>query len=99
MDNRQNRLETALWSGFGMLVMIYALIPVLWILSLSLKLPADLNDRRFIPARISFANYRTVFEDAQFPAALWNSFGIALLAAGSSMIWTPRIAIWPWGAP
>jgi trehalose/maltose transport system permease protein len=45
MDNRQNRLEALLWSGFGLLVLGYALIPVLWILSLSLKWPADLNDR------------------------------------------------------
>ncbi|MCL7423267.1 MAG: carbohydrate ABC transporter permease [Methylobacter sp.] len=86
MDNRQNRLETLLWSGFGLLVLGYALIPVLWILSLSLKWPADLNDRRLIPARISFDNYRAVFEDAQFPAALWNSFGIALLATGLSIL-------------
>jgi trehalose/maltose transport system permease protein len=86
MDNRQNRLEALLWSGFGLLVLGYALIPVLWILSLSLKWPADLNDRRLIPARISFDNYRAVFEDAQFPAALWNSFGIALLATGLSIL-------------
>lgn len=83
---RQDRLETALWSGFGLLVMIYALVPVLWIVSLSLKPAADLNDRRFFPARVSLDNYRAVFEDAQFPAALWNSFGIALLATGLSIV-------------
>lgn len=86
MSKRQDRLETVLWSGWGLLVVIYALIPVLWILSLSLKQPADLNDQRFFPARISFNNYRAVFEDAQFPAALWNSFGIALLATGLSIV-------------
>jgi multiple sugar transport system permease protein len=86
MSKRQDRLETVLWSGWGLLVVIYALIPVLWILSLSLKQPADLNDQRFFPARISFDNYRAVFEDAQFPAALWNSFGIALLATGLSIV-------------
>jgi multiple sugar transport system permease protein len=86
MSERQDRLETVLWSGWGLLVVIYALIPVLWILSLSLKQPADLNDQRFFPARISFDNYRAVFEDAQFPAALWNSFGIALLATGLSIV-------------
>jgi len=83
---RQDRLEIALWSGFGLLVMIYALVPVLWIVSLSLKPAADLNDRRFFPARVSLDNYRAVFEDAQFSAALWNSFGIALLATGLSIV-------------
>lgn len=83
---RQDRLETALWNGFGLLVMIYALVPVLWIVSLSLKPAADLNDRRFFPARVSLDNYRAVFGDAQFPAALWNSFGIALLATGLSIV-------------
>jgi multiple sugar transport system permease protein len=83
---RQDRLETALWNGFGLLVMIYALVPVLWIVSLSLKPAANLNDRRFFPARVSLDNYRAVFEDAQFPAALWNSFGIALLATGLSIV-------------
>jgi multiple sugar transport system permease protein len=86
MSKRQYRLETVLWSGWGLLVVLYALIPVLWILSLSLKQPADLNDQRFFPARVSFDNYRAVFGDAQFPAALWNSFGIALLATGLSIV-------------
>lgn len=85
MSDGQNRLKSVLWSGFGLIVMTYALIPVLWILSLSLKPGADLNDRRLFPARIRFDNYRSVFEDAQFPAALWNSFGIALLATGLSI--------------
>ncbi|MBL6987832.1 MAG: carbohydrate ABC transporter permease [Methylobacter sp.] len=76
----QNRLETLFWSAFGAIVTVYALIPVAWIVSLSLKRPSDLNDRRFFPSEISFDNYRAIFKDAQFPAALWNSFGIALIA-------------------
>ena len=78
--NMQNRLETLFWSAFGAIVTVYALIPVAWIVSLSLKRPSDLNDRRFFPSEISFDNYRAIFKDAQFPAALWNSFGIALIA-------------------
>jgi multiple sugar transport system permease protein len=66
-------------SGFGSLAVIYTLIPVFWIISLSLKRPADLDDRRFFPAHFSLENYRSVFADAQFPAALWNSFGIAMI--------------------
>jgi multiple sugar transport system permease protein len=62
------------------LVMIYALAPVAWILSLSLKPAADLGDGRFLPAGLTLDHYRTVIADPQFPAALWNSIGIASLA-------------------
>jgi multiple sugar transport system permease protein len=86
MELRQNRLEILFWSSCGGLVMIYALIPVAWIISLSLKRPGDLNDQRFVPNVISFENYRAIFQDAQFPAALWNSFGIALIATGLSIL-------------
>lgn len=71
------RLEKLFWSGSGLLAVVYALLPVAWIVSLSLKRPTDLNDQRFFASQISFDNYRTVFSDAQFPAALWNSVGIA----------------------
>ncbi|UCF47209.1 MAG: carbohydrate ABC transporter permease [Myxococcales bacterium] len=73
--------ERVLW-GFGSVaVVVYALIPVVWILSLSLKPSADLNDNRFFPRAVSFDHYRTIFQDIQFPAALWNSVGIATLSS------------------
>src|SRR5690606_35217456 len=34
----------------------------------------------FIPATVSFDNYTAIFEDPQFPAALRNSIGIALIS-------------------
>ncbi len=80
MNNTQKNMENLLW-GFGCLVaVINALLPVVWIISLSLKRAADLNDRLFIPVSVSFDNYRVIFTDSQFPAALWNSIGIALIA-------------------
>jgi multiple sugar transport system permease protein len=74
------RLERLFWAAGSTLVVVYALIPVAWIVSLSLKRPGDLNDNRFFPQAVSFEHYRTVFQDAQFPAALWNSIGIALIS-------------------
>lgn len=73
-------IEKLFWAGGSLLAAFYALLPVAWIVSLSLKRPGDLSDQRFFPNHISFDNYRTVFSDAQFPAALWNSVGIALIA-------------------
>jgi multiple sugar transport system permease protein len=80
MKNRRPIIEKFFWSFGNLVAVIYALLPVAWIISLSLKRPADLNDRRFFPANFSFDNYRVIFTDAQFPAALWNSIGIALIA-------------------
>ncbi len=71
------RLESVLWSAGTGAVVVYALIPVLWIVSLSLKPAADLGDHRFIPEAVSFDNYRIVFHDPQFSAALVNSAAVA----------------------
>ena len=72
--------EVALWSIAITVVLAYCLIPVLWIISLSLKKPADIGDQRFLPKSISFDNYSNVFSTATFTAALRNSIGIALIA-------------------
>lgn len=65
------------WGIAGAAVVIYALVPVAWMLSLSLKPAAELNDGRFLPQRVSLEHYAAIFGDPQFPAALWNSVGIA----------------------
>ncbi len=73
-------LETLFWRTGTLIVIGYALLPVAWILSLSLKPAAALNDRRFIPEEFSLEHYRSIFADAQFPAALWNSVGVAAIS-------------------
>ena len=71
------RTERWFWSAGSVVVIVYALIPVAWILSLSLKRSADLGDNRFFPQLVSLEHYAAVFRDPQFSAALWNSIGIA----------------------
>jgi multiple sugar transport system permease protein len=72
--------EVVTWSIGILIVLLYALIPVMWILSLSLKPPDQLTDRKFIPQEISFDNYDTIFSTETFTRALLNSIGIAGLA-------------------
>jgi multiple sugar transport system permease protein len=72
--------EVVTWSIGILVVLLYALIPVMWILSLSLKPPDQLTDRKFIPQKISFDNYDTIFSTETFTRALVNSIGIAGLA-------------------
>lgn len=74
------RMQRIFWGAGSAMVVFYALLPVAWITSLSLKRPADLNDNRFLPQSVTFEHYRAIFQDIQFPAALWNSIGIALIS-------------------
>ncbi|SFM04810.1 carbohydrate ABC transporter permease [Nitrosomonas communis] len=80
MMMRNDLMGRIFWGMGNLIVMAYALLPVLWIVSLSLKQSSHLNDQRFFPQTISFENYRIIFSDMQFPAALWNSIGIAVIS-------------------
>ncbi|MBK1631812.1 sugar ABC transporter permease [Thiohalocapsa halophila] len=80
MTARPGLLDRLFWRLGSLLIIVYALLPMAWILSLSLKPAADLADKRFVPQRVSLEHYRAIFADDQFPAALWNSIGIASIA-------------------
>jgi multiple sugar transport system permease protein len=67
------------------LVVGYALLPVLWIVSLSFKHGDDINNRQFWPTEWTLDNYQTVFRTDLFTAALINSIGISLIASGLSV--------------
>jgi multiple sugar transport system permease protein len=68
-----------MWAIGILVVILYALIPVAWITSLSLKKPTEIVDRKFFSG-FSFDNYKAVFSDDTFLAALINSIGIAMIA-------------------
>jgi multiple sugar transport system permease protein len=67
------------WIVVNILVVIYALFPVLWILSLSLKSTATVKDGKLIPTEITFDNYRGILGGGLFSSALINSIGIGLI--------------------
>lgn len=83
---QSNSLEKTIWSVGNVIIIVYALLPVIWILSLSLKPASDLNDGQFFPQAISLEHYQSIFKDPQFPAALWNSLGIASLSTVFAVI-------------
>jgi multiple sugar transport system permease protein len=72
--------ERVLWTIGILVVVLYALIPVVWITSLSLKPAEQTGDGRFIPKDISFDNYDTIFSTTDFTRGLINSLGIAGIA-------------------
>ncbi len=82
--------QRTLWSIAILLVLIFALIPVLWIISLSFKTPATITDQSFIPTEFSLDNYKSLFEggisESPFIKPLINSLGIALITTFISII-------------
>ena len=68
------------WVIIDTLVLLYALLPVLWILSLSLKPTSMVKDGKLIPSSLTFDNYRGIFRGNFFSSALINSVGIGLFA-------------------
>ncbi len=77
---RHSAQQRLVW-GIGIFaVLAFALIPVLWIMSLSFKDPSTLTDGRFIPKKWTLANYKGIFKLGEFKHALVNSIGIAIIA-------------------
>jgi multiple sugar transport system permease protein len=72
--------DKTLWAFAVVAVLVYALIPVVWIISISLKTPETIGDGRFLPSQWTLDNYDSVFSTGFFNAALRNSIGIAIIA-------------------
>jgi multiple sugar transport system permease protein len=83
--NRNPRAKT-LWGIGDAIVIIVALVPVLWLASLSFKDPSTIADGSFIPTKWTLANYRGIFDTSLFTRALVNSIGIALIATALAVV-------------
>jgi multiple sugar transport system permease protein len=81
----RSRWKSAAWVLSAVLIVVYTLIPVAWIVSLSFKQGDDINNKRFLPSEWSWDNYRTVFDTNLFTSALRNSIGISLIATVASV--------------
>ena len=81
--------EKTWWVVGGIVIVIYALFPVGWIVSLSLKAPADIANGQFLPTKATWENYSTILTGTAsdlFLPALRNSFGICLIATFISCV-------------
>ncbi len=82
MSERVAPSRAAGWTIVNIAVVIYAMLPVLWILSLSLKPTSAVKDGKLIPSEITFDNYKAIFVGGNtnvFNSALINSIGIGLI--------------------
>ena len=81
--------EYTFWSVGMFVIILAALIPVLWLLSLSLKDPATIADGRLIPSAVTFDNYKSLFEggfDSPLLRPLINSILIALISTTIAIV-------------
>ena len=70
----------ASWAFTNLVVVIWILVPLFWIVSLSFKTPSALTDGGLWPSHWTTANYQTIFKQSAFYDALRNSVGIAVIA-------------------
>jgi multiple sugar transport system permease protein len=72
--------QRAGWTTANLVVIALALIPVLWLVSLSFKTSAAVLNPSFIPAHWTWSNYSGILTSAQFLRPLGNSIGIGLIS-------------------
>jgi multiple sugar transport system permease protein len=68
------------WGVANFVVVALALIPVLWMVSLSFKTPTAVLDPSYIPKQWTWSNYTQILQTSQFIRPLINSIGIGLIA-------------------
>src|SRR3954470_20237376 len=85
MNATRNKIGT--WVGF-LLILVWCLLPVVWILSLSFKGPTETaaGSPQFLPKQWTMQNYTDIFNNSDFKDALINSFGISAISTTLSVI-------------
>ncbi len=74
------------WGAANFVVIALALIPVLWIVSLSFKTPAAILDPSFVPSQWTWGNYSGIVHTSTFIRPLINSIGIGLISTFISVV-------------
>jgi multiple sugar transport system permease protein len=80
------------WGVINFVVIALALIPVLWMASLSFKTPAAILDPSFIPSQWTWGNYDQILSTSQFIRPLINSIGIGVIATLVAVVFASMAA-------
>jgi multiple sugar transport system permease protein len=84
--------QRASWSVLNLVVIALALIPVLWMVSLSFKTPAAILDPSFWPQSWTTSNYQQILETSTFIRPLVNSIGIGLISTLIAVVFASMAA-------
>lgn len=87
------QMNVGQWIGF-VAILIWCLLPIAWILSLSFKPVAETTagSPQFLPQKWTLQNYRDVLQNDDFQRALLNSAGIAAIATVLAVIFATLAA-------
>jgi len=85
--SNEARTKAGTWAGF-LAILVWCLLPVVWILSLSFKGPTETaaGSPQFLPKEPTLQNYTDIFNNTDFRDSLVNSFGIAAISTFLSVI-------------
>jgi multiple sugar transport system permease protein len=84
--------QRAGWTTANFVVLALALIPVLWLLSLSFKTPAAVLDPSLWPSQWTWGNYSGILTSSQFLRPLVNSIGIGLISTVIAVVFASMAA-------
>ena len=84
--------QKAGWGAANIVVVLLAIVPVLWIVSLSFKDPSTITDSSFWPKKWTWQNYSGIFSTSDFTRALINSIGIALISTTIAVVFASMAA-------
>ena len=79
--HRADRLWNALAYGVIVIVIIFAIAPILWTIITSLKPEADIvtNELQYLPRNITFDNYVAIWNRSGYPRLIGNSTQVTIL--------------------
>lgn len=91
---RSRRISKIVRFLIALLMIAFAIFPVLWVISASLDPGGNLATQKFIPDNASLANYEALFDSDTFPFGLWmwNSLRIAVVVTILSVLITTTTA-------
>ena len=72
MERAGTAREYTLWSIGMILILLFALIPVVWIVSLSLKDPATIADQKLLPAGLDVRELQDAVRGRPSRARSWR---------------------------
>jgi len=92
--SRRRRFALAFRIVLAIVMLIFALFPVVWIFSASINPSNSLVNQKLIPDNPSFVNYINLFESRMFPFRtwMWNSLRIATITTVFGVIFTAMAA-------
>ncbi len=88
--NQRKYLGYAIRYAIAALLIVFAFVPVVWVMSASINQSGSLVTPEIIPRDAGIANYRAIFEHAYYPFTTWffNSFKIAFISTTLSVLST-----------